>query len=228
MDKRLQKIMLGVGTLCLVVILALPAAGLEFKMKTSKYRKIDTKGTIVGPSVFGDAFPGVGVGNVIFSTSPLPAEEEDKYNVKNSFTASELGSFHARGYQPGTTSSIVSYIKQRHPDYEFIKMMTDAVLRTPDGKYKVSTAKLSLGDDSYGWDQRRWDIIPPDDFSNLNLPGALKNGKNTLSISIYLKFQTGTQKEKKWNDSMDKWEIVDGAAIYKDFIISYGDCSIVK
>ncbi|MFH0886539.1 MAG: hypothetical protein V1843_00055 [bacterium] len=203
---------------------------LTFDVPNSKYRKIDKTGKTVEKELSGWGIPGIGIGNIIMSSNPLPFKKEGEYqNVNTSFTFDEIKNcFEARAYYAGRVSDIIKYVEAKYPGYTFAKKYQSMFWYPPDNNQRASTVTAIVDDESMKWDQNRYVMLPvgeDSDFSSQDL-GTIPEfgaGENTIQIHVFLTFKTGT----KWvtRDEGDS-VVTREEPTLKDFLIAYGECKI--
>lgn len=185
----------------------------------SKFRVIDTTGAMVGAELMQRAIPGVGIGNIIFSTSPLPRAKEDQYKgIGKDFRLNEIKDFYARAYFPGRFKDMINYVESTNTGYKFVyaveEMMTFIY---PGGADK--TIKMTIDKDTQEWDSVRFDLLPQSDF-DIPLDRAAKGkGESTVQLYVYLKFQTGTKLVKIGGVTKE-------VPTYREYLIAYGECKV--
>ncbi len=175
----------------LITSLSLTANALVIKDQ-SKYRKISK-----------------GVGNVIFSSKPLPHQGEDKYtDIRNTFYSKKDKEIYARAYFPGTLNSIFDNYKNQYPDIKLVEIfqLGEASFGGRVEKSIVLTNKQSGIDD---WDQQRYDLLPEGDDSDFrglltSLPSFGKKGKWEIAIFKIMKVNLG----KKYTASTENDQVV--------------------
>lgn len=221
-----------VGLLLLAGIDALAKASpmLTFSTK-STYRKIDKTGKIVGPEVWKQALPAIGVGNIIFSTTQMPIGKENEYrNVGINFNTRDIREFVTRAYLPGTLQSIAAYVESTHSGYKIMENVAVLSIKRPDGRSAGDESRYAWKTEELSWDQSRKDLYPEEDFDRKLFSEIFAEsspvGEYTVKISLYLRFTTGKfEKRSKWEGN--RWVTRD-YPFMTDVLIAYGEAKITK
>ena len=229
------RISLATGILVLLVLAGALAAQtkLTFAVPDSKYRKIDKTGSIVGDELWKRAKSDIGVGNFIFSTSPVPFKKEAEYqNVGTKFQLSEIKELNTRVYFPATKGSIVKYIEEKNPGHSFAKFVGVMQVYRPSGGSDDSSSKSTLDEEDAGWDTQWFSLFGENDFCPDRPLSYLRDedmpsGEYELQLYYYAHFDTGKTKfvTRAMSDgSIETQEV----SIFADVLIAYGECNIIK
>lgn len=222
--------MLVVVLVFIGTVFAQAADKVTFATPNAKYRKIDKDGSVVGEEYWKRAEQTLGVGNIIFSSGPVPFEKEDTYKgVGTKFNFADLETLTARAYYPGRERDIIKYIEGKNKGFEFVGTYMVLQLYKPVGGDNNQTMVGEQDDESLGWDQQRWDLMPTCDWKNVQIGEIISNGdpgEYEVQISYWLKFKTG--KTRFVTRSEGGSLVTTEEDILKSFIIAYGECNINK
>jgi hypothetical protein len=204
------------------------AQALQVK-EVSSLRVVDKTGATVGNHVWGLALPEVGVGNVIFSASPLPYGKEAEYaQVGTRFEVGATAALYSRAYLPGTVESMIKLIEARNPGFRFSRKFEVVALKEPGAgaprelrvNTKLSPAGMGM---STHWSQY-W---PKNDYS-LGVAGLVKGkkGEHALRLTVYLEFDTG--KTRLVTEARDGKLVTEAIPILRDVAVAHGTCTLVN
>ena len=197
----------------------------------SKYRIIDPSGATIDKYYAKFVMPDIGVGITIFSTQPLPRNQDAAYsNVKTSFSAAEIlaAGFHARDFLPGRAGDLIKHIETKNPGYKFTRKYTRIEYTAPDGKYEKMEAEDRLNPTTLLWSSRLTDLHPTSDYPNFPVIQALKSkpGKHVITTTTYLVFTTGEFKlVSEMRDGVLVTEKVPGG---REVAIAHGKATITN
>jgi len=187
----------------------------------SKYRVINT----TSKRAKLNGVQGLGVGNIIFSSQEMPKGGEDGYSdIRNTFYFGDDTSIHCRAYYPGTFESMIEKVKSSVSGVKFINKHAVLEVNGPGENFPLRAKMTSTTPiaEIADWDQERYQLLPysagsNQDFNQVNLSeDDYQSGQEyTVSISVYLKFQTGVDK-------------LTGGPIYTDYLIAYGEFKYIK
>jgi hypothetical protein len=197
----------------------------------SKYRSVDTTGDSLKGHLAGFFMPGVGVGNYIFSTNPLPHAKDQLYsNVKSEFSADEVVNtgFHAREFLPGRTGEIIKFIESQKAGYKFVKKYTRIEYTAPDGRYEKMDAEDRLNQTTQTWSSRLTDFHPANDYPNFPVIRSVQanTGKHTIKMTTYLLFSTAESKTvSEWRNNQ---LVTQKVPVSREVVISTGKAVITN
>lgn len=224
------------------------------KMLNSNYRRIDREANIV-PSEFKKyIIKEAGVGNVIFSSKPLPIEKEDEFltvSDKQDFFDACKG-LYSLAYFPARKKELVSYLEERYGIfYDDVRVIL--IWRPIGQNYDKKECGVTISSEynKIYLDQQDIKIMPIGKdcyFKDFNLLDMAKYGNSThfVELLVFLRFKSGTVNVKMDKvNSVVEFSSVDGSGqviekkihntsdgnnteqpIYRDFIVSYGKCII--
>ena len=209
------------------------AAAITLKTPHSIYRHVDKDGSVVGEELFKRAIPGVGVGNIIFATAPMPFDKESTYqNMGTDFTFDQIkDNFTARAYFPGQLGSLIKYVLAKNPGYKF-KEKTAVMWWYPtyaSGAMREAQMYDLVDDNAKTFDQNMYLVLPhasDSDFRDQNLSTipSYDPGLHRVQVYIYLKFQSGMKKVTRVDDNGAL--VTEMVPTYHDFLIAYGEAKV--
>jgi len=197
----------------------------------SKYRVIDPSGASIDKFYAKFVMPDVGVGITIFSTQPLPRNQDAAYsNVKTQFTAAEIlaAGFHARDFLPGRTGDLIKHIETKNAGYKFTRKYTRIEYASPDGKYEKVEAEDRLNPTTLLWSSRLTDFHPTSDYPNFPIIQAIKAkpGKHVITMTTYLVFTT--PEFKLVSEKRDGVLVTEKIPIGREVAIAHGKATITN
>ena len=176
--------------------------GFTFSVLNSNYRKLDKSEKSVPVLLRKYFIKDIGIGNVIFSESPLEVENEagfvsvtDRFNFQNAAKG-----LHALAYLPGRKKELVSYIEDKYEDCKFAcvyVLLAWHPLSSLKKDGKDSTASLPYDPKTMVFDQENFKIFPQEsgsvfkEFSLLAIP-SFGSAEHIIEASVYLRFSVGT------------------------------------
>jgi hypothetical protein len=197
--------------------------------EVSPLRVVDKTGAKCGSYIWGLAVPEIGVGNVIYSTNPMPYGKEAEYtNVATSFDVSTAPALYHRVYLPGTVTSMAKAIEAKNPGYKFTRKFEIVALKEAGASAprqartnnKPSAAGMAM---STMWNQY-W---PKNDFDNIDVLKSIqvKKGEHTLRLSVFMEFDTG--EFKTVTELKDGKMVTEKVPYLRDFAVAHGECTLV-
>lgn len=232
-----NKLIVSLSVVILLVFCSVAvAATLTFNYPNSNYRKIDKTGAT---SPFNEPkliIKGVGIGNVIFSSSPMEKGQESSYaNIGTSFTYAQIKDmFQARAYFPARIRDLIAYVGEKYPGYKFKKdvVEVDFSIYAPSmlgGAKKGTLENTMSSEEELGRDQLRAFILPMagGNFSYTNPERIFSSEKGEFKVTIgyYLTFETPNGKNvTSWDSNGNK--ITQYVPFTHNFLIAYGECTV--
>jgi len=219
-------------SLLLSAVLSASASAQQLTVKeVSPLRVVDKTGASVGEYIWSMAIPEIGVGNVIFSSSPVPYGKEATYDgVGKSFDITKIPALYYRQYQPARNKDMIDFILAKNPGYKFVKKFELIEHKGPKAiKPFQVTVMVMLSDEASMAMSTTWNqFFPTNDYRHIDVRQRVnaEKGTHTLRVGHYLQFDTG--KTKLVTEAKDGRLITQSVPILRDVAVAYGECTLVN
>ncbi len=220
-----KKLIILIIAFCSIVMLTTNAQSYEFSFD-SKYRKIHTTGHEAR-----DGLPGMGVGNIIFSSSDLPVRDEVNYDVQESFDVYNLGDWQARAFFPGNMEYVFEKIYAAYPSFRFKQWVARGTLTSPEG-YRIAEQNLvySYDDNNKQWEGQRYMMHrPQNDWRGGNMIEPYTWKSKDYAEGTYFFIITAKLIFEKTDEIIGRWENdvwVERPALW-EIVLARGQCELV-
>jgi len=198
----------------------------EYKYEfNSKYRVVHKEGKEAK-----DGLPGLGVGNIIFSSEDLIVGDDSKYKVQERFNVYDLGDFQARAFFPASMEKILEKILEKYPTYKMVRWIARGALVDPDG-YRIAEQNIVH---TYDSETRKWEGLrymmhaPQNNWRGGNMIEPYTWKSKDFAEGIYYFVITTKLIFEKTDELIGYWDngvYTEKPAVY-EIVIARGQCEL--